>query len=44
VIVFGYDGHEISLFKKGRMLIKNVQDEDEAVKIFQVIMQMIDAG
>jgi molybdopterin/thiamine biosynthesis adenylyltransferase len=43
-IVFDYDGHEISLFKKGRMLIKNVQNEDEALRIFQIIMKMINAG
>lgn len=44
VIVFDYDGHEISLFRKGRMLIKNVQDEDKALQIFQAIMKMMNVG
>jgi len=44
VIVFDYDGHEISLFRKGRMLIKNVQDEDKALQIFQAVMKMMNVG
>jgi molybdopterin/thiamine biosynthesis adenylyltransferase len=43
-IVFDYDGHEISLFEKGRMLIKNVQNEDEAIAISKTVMKMINLG
>ena len=43
-IVFDYEGHEISLFKKGRMLIKNVQDEDKALQLFQAIKKMMNVG
>jgi len=39
VIVFEYDGGvEVSLFKPGRMLIKNVEDEEKALKIYQDII------
>jgi adenylyltransferase/sulfurtransferase len=41
VIVFDYMGHEISLFRKGRMLIKNVQDEQGALKISRAVFDMI---
>jgi adenylyltransferase/sulfurtransferase len=41
VIVFDYDGHEISLFRKGRMLIKNVKSEQEGEEIFKSVDQMI---
>jgi ArsR family metal-binding transcriptional regulator len=41
VTVFEYNGHEISLFTKGRMLIKNVQNEEEAVVIFQEVMKAL---
>jgi len=41
VIVFEYNGYEISLFRKGRMLIKNVQNEEEAVVIFQEVMKAL---
>lgn len=41
VIVFDYNGHEVSLFKKGRMLIKNVQSEEEALGIFRAVAKMI---
>lgn len=44
VIVFDYDGHEISVFRKGRMLIKNVENEDEALDIFRAVMKMMNAG
>jgi adenylyltransferase/sulfurtransferase len=33
VIVFDFNGHEVSLFRKGRMLIKNVRDEKEALRV-----------
>jgi adenylyltransferase/sulfurtransferase len=41
VIVFDYMGHEISLFRKGRMLIKNVQDERGAQEISRAVLDMI---
>jgi adenylyltransferase/sulfurtransferase len=41
VLVFVYKGHEISLFEKGRMLIKNVRSEDEAQEIFGTVARMI---
>ena len=41
VIVFDYNGHEISLFRKGRMLIKNVKNEEEGEQIFKSVDKMI---
>jgi molybdopterin/thiamine biosynthesis adenylyltransferase len=41
VLVFDFMGHEISLFKKGRMLIKDVRSEDEAIQIFRAVAKMI---
>ncbi len=40
VIVFDYMGHEVSLFRKGRMLIKNVKDEAEALTISRSIFDI----
>jgi len=39
VIVFEYDGVEVSLFNRGRMLIKNVKDEESALKVYSKVMQ-----
>lgn len=44
VIVFDFNGHEVSLFSKGRMLIKNVQDEKEAVTISSEVAKIIGAA
>jgi adenylyltransferase/sulfurtransferase len=44
VIVFDYMGHEVSLFRKGRMLIKNVKDEAEALKISRSIFDIVTMG
>ena len=44
VIVFDYKGHEVSLFKKGRMLIKNVRDETEALSISRDVINIIGAS
>ena len=44
VVVFDYNGHEVSLFKKGRMLIKNVQSEDEALQVSRAVTKMVDVG
>jgi molybdopterin/thiamine biosynthesis adenylyltransferase len=41
VLVFDYNGHEISLFEKGRMLIKNVQSENEASDVAVAITKII---
>jgi adenylyltransferase/sulfurtransferase len=44
VIVFEDDqGREISLFRQGRMLIKNVKDEKEALEIYRNIMKRLTA-
>jgi len=44
VVVFDYRGHEVSLFRKGRMLIKNVRDEEEALEVFRAVERLICAG
>jgi len=41
VLVFDYEGHEVSLFSKGRMLIKNVGDETQALQISRGIIDML---
>jgi adenylyltransferase/sulfurtransferase len=37
VIVFDYEGHEVSIFNRGRMLIKNVKTEDDALRLYTEI-------
>ena len=44
VLVFDYAGHEVSLFSKGRMLIKNVSDEAQALEVSRGIIDMINKG
>ena len=44
VIVVDYMGHEVSLFRKGRMLIKNVKDEAEALEISRRIFDIVSMG
>jgi molybdopterin/thiamine biosynthesis adenylyltransferase len=41
VVVFDFNGHEVSLFRKGRMLIKNVHSEKEAVSVFHEVVKAI---
>jgi adenylyltransferase/sulfurtransferase len=41
VIVFDYMGHEVSLFRKGRMLVKNVEDESTALETSHAIFDLI---
>ena len=42
VIVFDYgNGVEVSFFSRGRMLIKNVKDEESALEIYNRIMEKI---
>lgn len=40
VLVFDYIGHEVSLFRKGRMLIKNVQDESDALEVARAVIDL----
>jgi adenylyltransferase/sulfurtransferase len=40
-IVFTYKNYEITLFNGGRMLIKNVDNEEKAVKIYREIAQKL---
>jgi len=42
-VVFDYNGHEVSLFRKGRMLIKNVEDENQALDVSRAVIDMINA-
>ena len=44
VLVFDFKGHEVSLFSKGRMLIKNVRDETEAAEVSKAISRIIGLG
>jgi len=42
VVIFEYDGGvEVSLFNGGRMLIKNVKDEESALNIFNKIIEKL---
>ena len=43
-LVFEYKGFEISLFKGGRMLIKNVEDEKSALRVYKDIRQKLEGG
>jgi len=41
-IVFQYDGDvEVSLFNRGRMLIKNGEDEESALKVYNRVIEKI---
>jgi adenylyltransferase/sulfurtransferase len=40
-IIFDYKNYEISLFKGGRMLIKNVKDEKSALKVYGEITKKL---
>jgi molybdopterin/thiamine biosynthesis adenylyltransferase len=40
-IIFDYKGFEISLFHGGRMLIKNVKDEDTALGVYREVWQKL---
>ena len=41
VLVFDYKGYEVSIFKRGRMLIKNVSEEADALRIYKEIDEII---
>ena len=40
-LMFNYKGYEVSLFNGGRMLIKNVSSEKEALKIYREIINAL---
>jgi len=40
-VIFDYKGFEISLFHGGRMLIKNVKDEDTALKVYTEVRRKL---
>jgi len=44
LIVFDYEGREVSIFRKGRMLIKNVGTEDEALEVYRRVEKMTEAN
>lgn len=41
ILVFEYKGVEVSLFRQGRMLLKNVKSEEEAVAIYKEILHLL---
>jgi len=41
-IMFDYESYEVSLFNGGRMLIKNVKDEETALKVYRGILKKLD--
>lgn len=41
VVVFEYDGVEASLFSNGRMLVKNVKDEEAALKVYNKVIEKL---
>ena len=43
-LMFNYNGYEVSLFNGGRMLIKNVADENTALKVYREIFKKIIAS
>ena len=43
-LVFNYKGYEVSLFNGGRMLIKNVSSEEEALKAYREIISILNAS
>lgn len=42
--VFDYKGFEISMFNDGRMLIKNVEDEKSALKVYREVREKIESS
>ena len=41
-IIFDYKGMEVSLFNGGRMLIKNVQNEKKALKVYREVLKKLE--
>jgi hypothetical protein len=44
VLVFDYKDFQVSLFKGGRMLIKNVANEKIALRAYREILQVFKLG
>lgn len=42
VVVFKHNAAEVSLFKGGRMLIKNVKNEEEALEVYRNVMKQLE--
>jgi molybdopterin/thiamine biosynthesis adenylyltransferase len=43
-LMFDFDGHEVSLFSTGRMLINNVKDERSALTVYERVKDKIGMG
>jgi activator of HSP90 ATPase len=43
-LMFDYKEYEVSLFNGGRMLIKNVFNEEEALKVYREIISKLNAS
>jgi adenylyltransferase/sulfurtransferase len=43
-VIFSSKGSEITLFKDGRMLIRNVKDEKSALKLYDEVKKKLDQG
>jgi len=43
-LVFNYKTYEVSLFNGGRMLIKNVENEEEALNVYREIIDKLNAS
>jgi len=43
-IVFDYKGFEVTLFNGGRMLIKNVEDEKSALKVYRDVRKKLESS
>lgn len=43
-LMFDVDGHEVSLFGSGRMLIKGVKDEASALRVYTRVKRLIGVG
>ena len=41
VVVLKHEDAEVSIFKGGRMLIKNVRSEEEALKVYEAVMKRL---
>ena len=43
-LMFNYKNYEVSLFNGGRMLIKNVKNEQEALKAYREILRALNVS
>ena len=44
ILVFEYKGVEVSLFRQGRLLLKNVKSEEEALTIYNELLRLLELG